>query len=116
MSNMLADAATWLAGQQQAHLATEITYRRGGATPLSISVTKGASQHQVDQMTGIISWFDQDWLIPASVLTYGEPEVNDVIVYGSEEYEVLPPTGENCWRWSDNHNTIYRVHTKRIKA
>jgi hypothetical protein len=116
MTNMLADAATWIASQQQYHLATSITYRRGGATPLSISATKGASQHQVDEMTGVISWFDQDWLIPADVLTLGEPQAGDVITYGTSEFEVLPNTGENVWRWSDNHETIYRIHSKRIKA
>lgn len=113
--NKLADAATWIAGKMQSGIATSITYRRGGSS-ISISATKGASQHQVDEITGIISWFDQDWLIPASVLTIGEPRTGDVIVHSSAEYEVLPPTGEECWRWSDNHQTIYRIHTKRIKA
>lgn len=116
MPDRLATAAAWMADKLQANHATSITYRRGGATPLSISATKGASQHQMDELTGIISWFDQDWLIPAEVLTLGEPQTRDVIVYGTEEYEVLPPTGEECWRWSDNHQTIYRIHTKRIKA
>lgn len=115
MPNKLADAATWIAGKMQSGLATSITYRRGG-TSVSISATKGASQHQVDTLTGVISWFDQDWLIPADVLTIGEPLSGDVITYGTEEYEVLPATGEECWRWSDNHQTIYRIHSKRIKA
>ncbi len=115
MANLFSVVGSFFAAALQGNAAAEITYRRGGAD-LPISVTKGASQHQVDQITGIISWFDQDWLIPASVLTLGEPRANDVIVYGDEEYEVLPATGEDCWRWSDNHNTIYRVHTKRIKA
>ena len=113
--DLLATAATWFADQLQANLATSITYRRGG-TDLSISATKGASQHQVDQMTGVFSWFDQDWLIPAEVLTIGVPLSGDKIVYGTEEFEVLPATGEECWRWSDNHETIYRIHSKRIKA
>lgn len=115
MPDMLADAASWFADQLQANLATSITYRRGGSS-LTISATKGASQHQVDEVSGVISWFDQDWLIPADVLTLGVPLANDVIVYGSEEYEVLSLTGEECWRWSDNHQNIYRIHTKRIKA
>lgn len=114
MTNMLADAATWLAGQLQANVATAITYRRGG-TDLSISATRGASGHQVDQQTGIFSWFDQDWLIPASVLTLGVPLRGDVIVVGTEEFKVLPPNGEECWRWSDHHNTIYRIHSERVK-
>jgi hypothetical protein len=114
MTNMLADAATWLADQQQAHLATEITYRRGGAD-LTISATRGASGHQVDQTTGIFSWFDQDWLIPASVLTIGVPLRHDEIIVGSETYKVLPPNGEECWRWSDHNNTIYRIHSERVK-
>lgn len=113
MADRLATAATWMARKHQDYHATSITYRRGGSS-LTISAARGASQHQMDQLTGIISWFDQDWLIPASVLTLGEPLVNDVIVCNGEQYEVLPPTGEECWRWSDNHQTIYRIHTKRI--
>lgn len=116
MANLFGAVESFFAAALQGNAATSITYRRGGATPLSISATKGASQHQMDELTGIISWFDQDWLIPADVLTIGEPRTRDVIVYGTEEYEVLPPTGEECWRWSDNHQTIYRIHTKRIKA
>lgn len=115
MTNMLADAATWLADQMQNNLATDITYIRGG-TSLSITATRGAAGRQIDQLTGIISWHDQDWLIPASVLTTGDPRIGDKIVEGTSTYEVLPPTGEDCWRWSDNNETIYRIHTKRIEA
>jgi hypothetical protein len=114
MANMLADAATWFAEQLQGNLATTITYQ-GGGTDLTISATRGASGHQVDTITGVISWHDQDWLIPVSVLTR-EPASGHKIVYGTEIYEVLASTGEQPWRWSDNHKTIYRIHTKRIKA
>lgn len=114
MPNLMADAASWLADQMQAYVATSITYQGGGAD-LSITATKGTSGHQVDTLSGVISWFDQDWLIPASVLGR-TPASGHKIVCGTEQYEVLPPTGENAWRWSDNHQTIYRIHTKRIKA
>lgn len=116
MANMLGDAATWMAGQMQDHLATAVTYRRGGTT-LSISATRGASGRQVDANTGDMSWHDQDWLIPASVLTLGEPERGDRIEVGGEVYRVLPPDeSQECWRWSDHHQTIYRIHTERTKA
>jgi hypothetical protein len=115
MANLLADAATWMASQLQNNVATSITYRRGG-TDLSISATRGASGRQVDQLTGILSWFDQDWIIPASVLTNGPPRIGDKVIVGTATYEVLPPEGEDCWRWSDQHETIYRIHTKRIEA
>lgn len=114
MANRLADAATWFARKSQASFATTITYQGGGAD-LTISATKGTSGHQVDTQTGIISWFDQDWLIPASVLGR-TPATGHKIVVGTEVYEVLANTGEEAWRWSDNHQTIYRIHTKRIKA
>lgn len=115
MTNMLADAATWLADQLQNNLATDITYVRGG-TSLSISATRGTAGRQIDQLTGIISWHDQDWLIPATVLTNGPPRTGDKIETSTEIYEVLPPTGEDSWRWSDNNQTIYRIHSKRYEA
>jgi len=115
MANVMTTAATRFAAILQSHAATTITYVRGG-TSLSISATRGATGRQVDQLTGVISWFDQDWLIPASVLTTGAPRRGDKIVVGTATYEVLPPDGEDCWRWSDQHETIYRVHTKRIEA
>jgi hypothetical protein len=116
MTNRLATAATWLARKQQAYLATTVTYRRGGSLLSSIAMTRGASGRQVDQLTGILSWFDQDWLVPATVLTIGPPKIGDRIEVGDSVYEVLPPDGEDCWRWSDQHETIYRIHTKRIEA
>jgi len=115
MTNLIADAETWLAGQLQNNLATTITYRRGGRS-ISIAATRGATGHQVDQLTGIFSWFDQDWIIPASVLTLGEPVRGDKIEVGSEVYQVLPPNGEECWRWSGNNQTTYRIHSKRDNA
>lgn len=115
MTNMLADAETWLAAQYQYHVATSITYRRGG-TDLSIAATPGASRHQVDQISGIISWHDKDWYIPVDVLTIGVPRIGDKIIVGSSTFEVLPPTGEECWNWHGDNETIYRIHTKRIEA
>lgn len=115
MPNKLADGASWLGGKLQSQAATSISYVRGG-TSLSITATRGASGRQIDQLTGIISWHDQDWLIPATVLTNGPPRTGDKIVTATETYEVLPPTGEDCWRWSDNNQTIYRIHSKRYEA
>jgi hypothetical protein len=116
MADILADAAAWIADQQQYHLATTGTYRRGGSALEDIAITRGSSGRQVDQLTGIVSWFDQDWLIPASVLTIGPPLAGDKIEVGTEVYEVLPPNGEDCWRWADNHQVMYRIHSKRYSA
>jgi hypothetical protein len=115
MANVMATAASRFAEILQSHAAVTVTYSRSG-TPLEISATKGGAQRLVDQQNGVTVWHGDDWLIPASVLTIGPPERGDLIEYGSEIYKVLPPDGEDCWRWSDNHQTIYRIHTERISA
>jgi hypothetical protein len=115
MADMLADAAVWFAAQQQSHLSQSVTYTRGG-NDLSISATRGIAGRQVDPITGgLISWADQDWLIPISVLTIGPPEVGDKIATDAETFEVLPPGAGDCYS-VDNTNTIYRIHTKRIEV
>jgi hypothetical protein len=111
MADRLATAATWMARKHQDYHATTATYRRGGSALTSIAITRGTSGRQVDQLTGILSWNDQDWLIPASVLTLGEPLRGDKIEVGDEVYEVLATEGEDCWRWSDNHQKLYRIHS-----
>lgn len=65
--------------------------------------------------TGELTWNDQDWIIPVSVLTLGEPERGDTIEIDDEVYEVLPPQGLPCWRWNDNHRIKYRIFTKRTQ-
>lgn len=116
MADQIADGAAWLAQQQDYHASTTGTYRRGGTALEDIEITRGASGRQVDQLTGILSWSDQDWLISASVLTIGPPLAGDKIEVGTEVYEVLPPNGEDCWRWSGNHQIKYRIHSKRYSA
>jgi len=116
MANRIAAAVTWLARKQQAGLSVTATYRRGGTALSGIAITDGTSGRQIDQLTGILTWNDKDWLIPASVLTLGEPLRGDKIEVGGEVYEVLAADGEDCWRWSDNHKKIYRIHTKRYTA
>lgn len=115
MADLLADAASWLADQLQAHASKSITYTRGG-NALSISATRGLAGRQVDPITGgVISWADQDWIVPISVLTIGPPEVGDKITDDDETFEVLPPDAGDHYS-VDNTNTIYRIHTKRTEV
>lgn len=115
MANLMSDSLSFYAAALQGNAATAITYRRGG-NRIDIAATRAATGQQIDTLNGELSWSDQDWLIPASVLTLGEPERGDRIEIGDEIYKVLPPEGQQHWRWSDSHRKIYRVHTKRVSA
>ena len=41
-----------------------------------------------------------------------EPQVGDEIEFLGSTYEVLAPSGEPAWRWSDAFHTAYRIHAK----
>jgi len=50
-----------------------------------------------------------DFLINGSAV---KPADGMTIEWNGSTYELRPFAGEPCWRWADNFETRYRIHTK----
>ena len=99
-------------------MGVSVTYTRG-ATTLTISNALPADQEFAGLAdSGSEAVADSiDWLIDASLLTTGEPQVGDLIarvIDGTTyTYSVeCPSPGVLHWELSETHRGWYRVHTR----
>ena len=53
----------------------------------------------------------RDFIVGKALIDF-EPQVGDEIEFLGSTYEVLAPSGEPAWRWSDAFHTAYRIHAK----
>lgn len=124
MSNKLRNGMDWLAAKLKQHAGESLVYSRG-VLSATITAPMGKTLMRLDNsQTGgaIIEWTDADFLIAAADLVLGgsavEPERGDKIRWSKDGktrlFEVLAPGGEPCWRWSDEHQTVMRIHTKQV--
>lgn len=120
MTNLLQDAATWMAGQLKAAGGRVVQYRRLG-TVISITATPQQQMRLVTGDDGLVTDVAVDsWTVTAADLTLGEPRPGDQIVetLSLEEirYEVLPLATAPCFEWFDSSGIMLTVHTKRVGA
>jgi len=93
----------------------EITYQRGDDTT-ELTAIPGQTTFQVADISNLLTEYrSRDYIFAAADLDLDQPRKGDVIIEGSNRYEVLRPDGgDDVWRWSDTAGQIYRVHTKYI--
>ena len=123
--NMLKDGLAWLTDQLIEHASEPITYARGYDS-VETRATFGRKLLKLDDGQGgfRIEWTDMDFLIRAdAAFTFGSgiitPQRGDIVwiavATGLESFEVFPfGHNEPPWRWSDPHQSMYRIHTKHI--
>lgn len=121
--DILKDGLAWLTRQLSTYAAETVTYTRGYDS-VDVPAVFGKKLLKIDDgMGGIrVEWTDMDFLIPADSLRFGgdlvTPQRGDLIhitaPYDVQTFEVLPFGSEPAWRWSDPHQSMYRIHTKRI--
>lgn len=130
MSRLSAGAAALIRRQQAgATTGAALTYTRvGGAGTVDLTgrAWPGRSLPRrnpvPDVRGGAVVVSDRDYLIPvADLATGGTPfqpargdRVTDATGGAPTVYEVIAPTGEKEWRFTDQTNTVYRVHCKRV--
>lgn len=92
-------------------------YRRG-SDELKINATPAVTTFRTEDEYGITTRTQSyDFIVAASeLLSLGEPERGDKIIFQNSIYEVLSPRDEPCFRWSDTGGKVLRIHTKRIEA
>lgn len=121
MADLLKFGSDWLVDQLKAHVSRQVVYQRG-TSEVMVTATIGRTLLRLDDGYGgvRVEWTDRDFLIPAAELLLTGvpvlPERGDRIreVDGTHLFEVMTPSGEPPWRWSDVYRKLFRIHTKRI--
>ena len=106
------EAMTALRDAQSAWFGEEVTYLTGDGVELQFTAVLGHTFFKQQNEYG--SWIrveSKDFIVRKEDLGR-EPKKGDLIRYADSEYEVLAPNDEPVWRWSDPHQTAYRIHTK----
>ncbi|MFM9115158.1 MAG: hypothetical protein ACKOU6_03245 [Planctomycetota bacterium] len=121
MADQLRQGIAWLAKRLQSHASRTITYRRGAAF-VTLSATLGRKDFETDTQAGRLYFQANDFLVRAADLQLGAqrvlPERGDEIevefdgVIGT--FEVLGQDGIPPWEYSDPHQIILRIHTKKV--
>ena len=126
MSDLLNSGSEWLGVTMRAHAAASVTYTRGsGSYALEaegVAATIGRTVFEVTDDYGLLTRVEsRDYLIDAAELeAFGEPQRGDQIretLGGAVQvFEVMAPSGEDHFRYSDAYRRTYRIHTKRVGA
>ena len=122
MTNRRQQAAEWLATRLVSSSSDLVTFTRPGNDVLAdLSATIGKSDHNDiggDGMPILATSIDfiveaADLVLSADGLT--KPTKGDVVTWEGGTYEVRP-YGESkaCWRPSDSHGVLIRIHTKQL--
>ena len=99
---------------QMQSVASEVVYKRLGGEPLAVRAVVGRTVFRSTDADGIWTRVEtRDFIVPKELLPF-EPQVGDEVEFLGATYEVLSPSGEPAWRWSDAFHTAYRIHAKHI--
>ena len=97
---------------QMQSLAVEVGYTPLGGEAHTIRAVVGRTVFRSTDVDGVWTRIEtRDFIVPRELLS-SEPQVGDEIEFLGNTYEVLAPSGEPCWRWSDAFHTAYRIHAK----
>ena len=122
MGNLLQTGSEWLADQLKAHASAGVVFVRG-LDQVTVLATVGRTEFEIDDGSGIVQRIQsRDYLIQAADIVIGGSETLPVPGDRIHEtqgdttfvYEVLAPGNEPCWRYSDPHRKLLRVHTKLV--
>lgn len=129
MADMLADGIAFLTKQLRAIASQTVTYARG-TNSVQAQATFGKKLLKLDDGFGGIrmEYTDIDFMIPSSDLDWvalggnAFPTRGDQVFVTQKDqnrvqvFEVFPFGNEAPWRWSDPHQSMYRIHTKWINT
>jgi len=120
MVDLLEQGAAWLGDQRAAFASHPVVYSRGAAN-VTLRAALGSTNTEFQDASGMIEQYQsRDFIVQAAELVLGGvavlPQRGDRITDGAAVYEVLAPTGMECWKWSDPYRKAIRVHTKEVAA
>jgi len=116
MADMLKNAMSWLESQRKKHLSNPVIYRRSKSS-VEIQATIGKTLFKIqDEYGRIVHYESRDYLISSAELIIKDavtlPQKGDEIIENGFVYEVMAPTNEPEWRYSDTYRSTLRIHTK----
>lgn len=103
----------------------EITYRRGSNTQASIPASIGSSDYEAEQLDGrVLTNQTADFIVAVSAIDWSNFDGADEPAEGDQvdatldgvtrTYDLRPEPGVEAWRFSTEHRTHYRLHTKLV--
>jgi hypothetical protein len=127
VTNLLATGAAALAAALKASASETVSYYRDGFAPLTtLQATPGSSLLRVRDAAGQskVERTECDFIVTAADLILGgrvvEPKAGDRVhvAAGTKTliFQVMAPTGEAPYRYSDPARTILRIHTKHVET
>ena len=97
---------------QMESVATDVVYNRLCGDAKSVKAVVGRTVFRSTDADGIWTRIEtRDFIVGRALIDF-EPQVGDEIEFLGCTYEVLAPSGEPAWRWSDAFHTAYRIHAK----
>ena len=124
MADLLRQGSAWLDGQRHTNLTQLVSYQRG-ADSVELAATIGRTEFEQADEYGVLHRTEsRDYIIRAADLVLaGEtvlPKAGDQIREADGNvvhvYEVMAPSGEPPWRYSDPYRVALRIHTKHVKT
>jgi len=121
MSDMLQQGTELLAQRLKAYASHAVEYRRGLLTCPLLATPRKRLLKVADGFGNVqMVWTDVTFQFPAADLILGgdpaTPLKGDIVADSSSGtevlYEVLAPSGEPPWRYSDPYQVMIQVHTK----
>ena len=109
---MLEDAASWLAAKCNESLAVQVSWRPRGGGARTIPAVIGRTVFRASDGYGMTTRTESRDFIVRTRDMPEEPQSGDRFVWKGVVYEVLAPSGEPVWRWSDGYLNARRIHTK----
>lgn len=113
MTNLLNNGLDWLEQNLLGFCSSPVQYRRDSVS-VTLDAVFGKTDYQISTESGVeVGAFIWDHLVDAESLGM-TPEVGDLIVVNSKQFEVMKLSGQGCWRWTGPNQKTYRIHTKEI--
>lgn len=122
MVDLLDEGLQWLGDQMQQFASQPVLYVRG-ENSLPVTATIGRTEFETVDAHGVLQRLvSRDYLIPVNALTTlngttrperGD-EVHEVRDGRLTRYQVIAPSGEPHWRYSDAYQRMLRIHTKLL--
>lgn len=120
MADMFSTGNAWLESMRANHASTTISYSRGSDPAAEIGAMLGRSEHPGVDRNGFYQRVEsRDFIVGRSDLVAAgvwPPLRGDKITDGSYVYEVLPPVGEQVYKFCDAHRNTVRIHTKLLSS
>ncbi len=109
---MLESGMAWLGAELGRCASAEVEYESQSGK-FAVRAVVGRSEFEAESDYGTTVRIETvDFILPPDALPE-PPRRGDTVSFRGSLYEVVQPSGEPEWRWTDPHRSAMRIHTKR---